>query len=117
MNAADRGHIDDHTVAHAFPHVQENKEKHPEIDVVIPVMESPGGGVYHMKDVVDQALIGGQEGVHEVADNNPAQEVGQEHHGLAGFGQLLGVKLVEQAGQGNGTHNAQDDEHDVVEDC
>ncbi len=68
-----------------------------------------------MEGAVDQTVVRGQERIYKVADNNPAQEVRQEHHRLTGLGQLLGIDFVEEDGQGHRDQNTQNDEHDVVE--
>ena len=65
-------------------------------------------------DAVQQALICGQEREHEVADNNPGQEVGQEHRRLADLGQLLGLQLGDHDGQRHGQCDAYTDEDDVI---
>ena len=62
----------------------------------------------------DHAVLGVQKCVEEVADHNPAQEVGEEHHGLVSLFEELSGNLVHHDGEGHGNDDAQDNEHDVV---
>ena len=65
-------------------------------------------------DVGDDAVFVRNRCVEEVADHNPAQEVGEEHHGLVSLLEELSGNLVHHDGEGHGNDHAQNDEHDVV---
>ena len=68
VDAADGSKVYDHAVAHALPLIQENQEIFPEVLVRVPGMFAVGK-TQTFADIVDQAGVGGQEGVYEVADN------------------------------------------------
>lgn len=80
--------------------------------VVYQLVISPPGGPLHGGD---HAVLPVDEGVEEVADHHPGEEVGEEHHGLVGLGNEFLGDLVEHDGEGHRDDDPQDDEDDVIE--
>ena len=88
VDAVDRGHVDDHVVADVFPDAQERQDERPEAYrfLLIPLDRIHAHADEH---VVDQALVGRQEGIDKVAHDNPGEEVRQEDRRLADLRQAL----------------------------
>lgn len=111
VDAGDGGQIDHHAVAGALPDLEDNEEQGPVRGLGVPAVGLAAEENHHP---VQGAVVGVEEGEYEVADHDPAQEVGEEHQGLVGLGGPLGVQLVDHDGQRNGDDDAQNDEDDIV---
>ena len=111
IKAGDTGHINNHGIAEGLPGIQEDQNIRPGLGILIPL---DGGAAGVENHVVDQAAIGGQEGIHEIADNNPGKEMGQEGGRLAYFPQLAGIHIADGNGQSNREGDTNQQEDDII---
>ena len=111
IDAGDSREVKDCGVAHILPEVRERQDERPGAGGRIPRGAGMSRGFLHGGD---HAVLGVQKCVEEVADHDPAQEVGEEHHGLVSLLEELSGNLVHHDGEGHGNDDAQNNEHDVV---
>ena len=111
VDAGDGRKVQNRGVAHILPEVCKRQDERPWAGGRIPGGAGVSRGFLHGWN---HTVLGIQEGIEEVADHDPAQEVREEHHGLVSFLEELSGDLVHHDGEGHRDDDAQNDEHDVV---